>query len=157
MKDYTKEFIIDLFDRIEDEITAIERVVIKNAFDLKTNPNLLDSFSADNLSFPGLSVKYNGLIQTDYDVWVRVELNNNIVIGYYSPRKKKMLDDEIEMFDFTESDLNERNWLDYDILEYEDYQLSLKNINQLALIGVEDEFKDNLVHYIIDKFKELLK
>lgn len=153
-----KEFIIQLFDMIEVELEVIEKQVLKNVFDISTNPNLIESFNLGNLSFPGISVKYSGLKECDYDIWVRLEMNENLVVGYYSPYAKKMDLDEISVFLESDNIISDRNWIDFDIVKFEEKDLSIDSLVSLVSeIKNDEKLLELLIEEIMYKYRELLK
>lgn len=89
-----------LFAKIESKVG---RVKLENEYDYASDDykNCNDFYKYKYSTYPGISYEYKSKVKPNIDIWVRIEIDNRIFIGYCCPVdgksvKQALTQDEIE-------------------------------------------------------------
>lgn len=164
LNEVREEIMLKLFRAIEEKV-GIQKINNQYDFEYENNKKIKTYYNRKHSTYPGISFFYKdkNVIHSDKDVWVRIEIDYKIFIGYCCPvngeaTNKTLFDDEIRNALKVEPCTN--NWWAY--WEYvpnndEVQSPDFKEHNQ-AYYDLFDHVKfDAFVDVCAEKIKNLLK
>lgn len=158
LEEAMKERIKHLFEAIEERVDYPK---IMNEYDYSFRDfQKINTFYQRKNTFPGINYLYRSNVRPNTDVWVRVEIDDDIFIGYCCPVNGKagsqpLQNDEIRTLLHLEPRVH--NWWSYwECLPNDSCCPNFKYPNEY-FIQLFDEAKfDHFVDYTVNKITELL-
>ena len=157
------ELVKKIFESIEKKV-KIEK--IKNRYDYEYKDakggNVEKYFSRTD-TFPGLSYLYKNNVEKNIDIWLRIEIDHRIFIGFCTPKRGKwagkVLSSKIISNLSEDVEFKYRNWWikEENILEYtENDTPNFKEMNEAAIALFDKDKFEKFTDVCADKINEFL-
>jgi hypothetical protein len=152
-----------LLKTIEEQVG---RKKLDNEYDYATNEGekINKFYSRKSSTYPGISYLYKSAIKPNVDIWVRIEIDDLIFVGYCVPYQQKsgkqcLSEDEImNHIKWIDEPVIENWWAYYEILPDDNYDAApdFRNADEYYLkLFNKDQF-DSFVSICVNKINEFL-
>lgn len=154
----------DLFEAIEDRVQKEKLKKLDNEYDYTQNNKVASYYSKKSSTYPGISYPYKNKTDSDREIWVRLEIDHRIFVGYCSPvdgkwTKDTLSDEEICKALHIEEPRVDNWWADWEYLPdgNESTSPNFKSHNDAYYALYDQQNFDLLVKKCAEKIKKLLE
>lgn len=157
---------IDLMKRIFESIEKkVQKQKLNNEFDYEYDKSikLHRFYDKKQSTFPGISYLYKKDVEPNIDIWVRLEIDNRIFIGFCIAKEGKWGGDSLSIERkrqlFNNAKCSDKNWWindEYILESTENDSPNFKDVNEALLQLFDDDKFNSFVEVCVDKINEFL-
>jgi len=160
--DAAKASIIDkLFRTIESKV-GIDKLYNEYDYEFDNSKKVVDFYSHKYSTFPGISYNYKSSVKKNTDIWVRIEIDDRIYIGYCCPVNGKAGNQPLSDMQIEEilrfEPWVENWWAYWELIPDDDENIcpDFKGLNEPFISLFDDKYFEEFTTLCADKIKEYL-